>query len=85
MLKLIKKFLELKRKKKLDRYKRMNSEILCAIAHQVYKEQAAQDIKIPAFMVINNRYNSLKITTPKDLVRTYTKFFLEGAVSGVEL
>jgi hypothetical protein len=63
----------------------MNSEILCAIAHQVYKEQTEAGVNLPAFQVINQRYNNLGITTPKDLTKTYTKFFLDGMVSGIEL
>ena len=85
MLKLIKNFMAMRRKKQLKRWQRMNAEILCAIAHDVYKEQEVQELKVPAFMVINQRYNDLKITTPKELVKTYTQMFFKGAVSGIEL
>lgn len=85
MLNIFKKFMQLRRKKQLDRYKRMNSEILCAIAYDVYKKQEVQDLKVPAFMLINNRYKELNISTPKDLIKTYTQLYLQGAVSGVEL
>jgi hypothetical protein len=63
----------------------MNSEILCAIAHQVYKEQTKAGVNIPAFQVITQRYNRLGISTPKDLVKVYTQFFLDGQVTGIEL
>ena len=85
MIKLIKKFLQLRRQKKLAQYKRMDSEIRCAIAYDVMQRQAKETIKIPAFDIINKRYNELGIDTPKDLQRTYTRFYLEGLVSGVEL
>lgn len=85
MLKLIKKYLELRRMKKLAQYRRMDSEIRCAIAYDVMKRQAKEEVKIPAFEIINQRYNELGIDTPKDLTRTYTRFYLEGLVSGVEL
>lgn len=82
---LVKKIFEKLQQKRLERYRRMNSEILCAIAHQVYKEQTEAGVNLPAFQVINQRYNNLGITTPKDLTKTYTKFFLDGMVSGIEL
>ena len=82
---LMKKLFERIKQRRLARYKRMNSEILCAIAHQVYKEQREAGVNIPAFQIINQRYNKLGISTPKDLIRTYTKFFLEGQVTGIEL
>ena len=63
----------------------MDSEIRCAIAYDVMKRQAKEKVKIPAFQLIDQRYNELNITTPKDLTRTYTRFYLEGMVSGVEL
>jgi hypothetical protein len=63
----------------------MNSEILCAIAHQVYKEQTKAGVKLPAFQLVKQKYNSLGISTPKDLTRIYTQFFLEGQVTGIEL
>ena len=85
MIKLIKKIFELRRKRKLAQYKRMNSEIVCAIAYDVLKRQATEGVTIPPFMVINQRYNELGINSPKDLQRTYTRFYLEGMVSGVEL
>lgn len=85
MLKLIKTFLKLRRKKELDRYKRMDSEIRCALAYAAFKEQQKESIKMPICNVVDQRYKDLKITTPKDLIKTYTQFFLEGAVSGVEL
>ena len=81
----IKKFFELRKQKRLAQYKRMDSEIRCAIAYDVMQRQARETIKIPAFDVINQRYNELGIDTPKDLTRTYTRFYLEGLVSGVEL
>lgn len=82
---LMKRIFEKLRQRKLEKYKRMNSEILCAIAHQVYKEQTEAGVNLPAFQVINQRYKSLGITTPKELVKTYTQFFLDGMVSGIEL
>lgn len=85
MLKLIKKYLELRRMKKLAQYRRMDSEIRCAIAYDVMKRQAKDTIKIPVFDTITQRYNELGIDSPKDLQRTYTRFYLEGLVSGVEL
>ena len=85
MLKLIKRFFQLRKQKRLNHYKRMDSEIRCAIAYDVMKRQAKEEVKIPAFEVINQRYNELGIDTPKDLTRTYTRFYLEGLVSGVEL
>ena len=81
----IKKFFELRKQKRLASYKRMDSEIRCAIAYDVMQRQAKETIKIPTFDVINQRYNELGIDTPKDLKRTYTRFYLEGLVSGVEL
>ena len=45
MLKLIKNFLNLRRKKKLERYKRMHSEIRCALAYAAFKEQQKESIK----------------------------------------
>ena len=85
MFKLIKRFLKLRKLKRLEHYKRMDSEIRCAIAYDVMKHQAKEEVKIPAFEIINQRYNELGIDTPKDLTRTYTRFYLEGLVSGVEL
>lgn len=85
MFKLIKKFFELRRQKRLEHYKRMDSEIRCAIAYDIMKRQAKETVKIPTFEVINQRYDELGITSPKDLTRTYTRFYLEGMVSGVEL
>lgn len=85
MLKLIKRFLKLRKQKRLAHYKRMDSEIRCAIAYDVMMRQTREEVKIPAFEVINQRYNELGIDTPKDLTRTYTRFYLEGLVSGVEL
>ena len=85
MLKLIKRFFQLRKQKRLAHYKRMDSEIRCAIAYDVMKRQAKEEVKIPAFEIINQRYNELGIDTPKDLTRTYTRFYLEGLVSGVEL
>lgn len=85
MLKLIKKYLELRRMKKLAQYRRMDSEIRCAIAYDVIQRQAKDTIKIPVFDTITQRYNELGIDSPKDLQRTYTRFYLEGLVSGVEL
>lgn len=85
MFKLIKRFLALRKQRRLAHYKRMDSEIRCAIAYDVMKRQAKEEIKIPAFEIINKRYNELGIDTPKDLTRTYTRFYLEGLVSGVEL
>ena len=85
MIKLIKKFFELRKQKKLASYRRMDSEIRCAIAYDVMLRQAKESVKIPAFEIINQRYNELGIDTPKDLTRTYTRFYLEGLVSGVEL
>lgn len=85
MIKLIKRFFQLRKQKRLAQYKRMDSEIRCAIAYDVMKRQAKEEVKIPAFEVINQRYNELGIDTPKDLQRTYTRFYLEGLVSGVEL
>lgn len=85
MLKLIKRFFQLRKQKRLNHYKRMDSEIRCAIAYDVMKRQAKEEIKIPAFEVINQKYNELGIDTPQDLTRTYTRFYLEGLVSGVEL
>lgn len=82
---LMKKIFEKLQQKRLERYKRMNSEIVCAIAYQVYKEQTEAGVNLPAFQIINQRYNNLGITTPKDLTKTYTKFFLDGMVSGIEL
>ncbi len=82
---LIKRILEPIKKRRLERYQRMNSEILCAIAHQVYNEQRSAGVNIPAFQIINQRYNDLHISTPKDLTRTYTQFFLDGLVTGVWL
>ena len=84
-MKLIKRFLQLLRQKKLAQYKRMDSEIRCAIAYDVMQRQAKETVKIPAFEIINQRYNELNISTPKDLKKTYTRFYLEGMVSGVEL
>ena len=81
---LFKKIVSIVKNRRLEKYKRMNSEILCAIAHQVYKEQRG-GANIPVFMTVNQRYNDLHITTPKDLTRTYTQFFLDGLVSGIEL
>ena len=85
MFKLIKKFIQLRKQKRLNHYKRMDSVIRCAIAYDVMKRQAKEMVKIPAFEIINQRYNELGITSPKDLTRTYTRFYLEGMVSGVEL
>ena len=85
MFKLIKRFFQLRKQKRLAQYKRMDSEIRCAIAYDVIKRQAREEVKIPAFQIINQRYNELGIDTPKDLTRTYTRFYLEGLVSGVEL
>ena len=82
---LIKRFFELRKQKRLERYQRMHSEILCAIAQQVYKEQTEAGVKLPAFQLVKQRYNSLGISTPKDLIRTYTQFFLDGLVTGIEL
>ena len=82
---LMKRIFEKLRQRKLEKYKRMNSEILCAIAHQVYSEQRSAGVNIPAFQIINQRYNDLHISTPKDLTRTYTQFFLDGLVTGVWL
>lgn len=85
MIKTLKKFFELRKKRRLDKYKRMKSEILCAIAHSAYKEQTNGVINVPVFQVITQRYNNLCITSPKDLTRVYTNFFLDGMVSGIEL
>ena len=85
MIKLIKKFLELRRNKRVKKYQRMKSEILCAIAYDVLHKQTKENVTIPAFMIINKRYDDLNIVTPKDLVKTYTQFYLDGNVSGVEL
>jgi len=82
---LMKRIFEKLRQRRLERYKRMHSEIICAIAHQVYKEQTEAGVNLPAFQVINQRYNSLGITTPKDLMKAYTQFYLDGKVSGIEL
>ena len=82
---LIKKILKNIQQRRLAKYKRMNSEILCAIAHQVYREQTEAGVEIPAFQIINQRYNKLGITTPKDLMKAYTQFYLDGLVSGIEL
>ena len=82
---LIKKILSNIRRKRLEKYKRMNSEILCAIAHQVYKEQTEAGVNLPAFQLVSQRYNKLGISTPKDLIRVYTQFFLDGQVTGIEL
>ena len=85
MLKLIKRFLQLRKQRKLAQYKRMDSEIRCAIAYDVFMRQRNEMVKIPAFEIINKRYGELGITCPKDLTRTYTRFYLEGMVSGIEL
>jgi len=82
---LIKRFFELRKQKRLEKYQRMNSEILCAIAQQVYKEQTEAGVNLPAFQLVKQRYNSLGISTPKDLIKTYTQFFLDGQVTGIEL
>ena len=82
---IFKKFIEFRKKKNLEKLKRMDSEIRCAIAYSVYKQQQKEKVTLPIFEVINQRYKDLKITTPKDLKRVYTQFFLEGAVTGVEL
>lgn len=82
---LIKKILSNIKRKRLEKYKRMNSEILCAIAHQVYKEQTEAGVNLPAFQLVSQRYNKLGISTPKDLIRVYTQFFLDGQVTGIEL
>jgi hypothetical protein len=85
MIKTLKKFFELRKKRRLEKYKRMKSEILCAIAHNAYKEQTNGVINVPVFQVITQRYNNLGISSPKDLTRVYTNFFLDGMVSGIEL
>ena len=85
MFNLIKRFFKLKRQKKLEKYKRMDSEIRCAIAYDVIQRQAKEHVTIPPFLLINQRYNELDISSTKDLQKTYTRFYLEGLVSGVEL
>ena len=85
MFKLIKKFLGIRKQRRLAHYKRMDSEIRCAIACDVLQRQARENRKMPTSYVINQRYNELGIDSPKDLTRTYTRFYLEGLVSGVEL
>ena len=82
---LMKRIFERLKQKRLERYKRMHSEILCAIAYEVYNEQAKAGVILPAFQVVEQRYKNLGITTPKDLEKTYTQFFLKGMVSGIEL
>lgn len=82
---IFKKFFEFQKKKRLDKYQRMNSEILCAIAYDAYKGQQKDSLNIPIFQVIDQRYKDLHITTPKDLKKVYTQFFLDGMVSGIEL
>lgn len=82
---LMKKFLELRRKRRLEKYQRMNSEVLCSILYDTMREQTKEGINIPTFMLVNQRYNKLGITCPKDLERVYTEFFLQGKVSGIEL
>ena len=81
----IKRFFRLRKQKKLASYKRMDSEIRCAIAYDVMQRQAREGVTIPSFMLINQSYNELGIYSPKDLKRIYTRFYLEGMVSGVEL
>ena len=82
---LIKKFLELRKKRQLAKYQRMNSEILCAIVHQVNNEQKEQEVKLPVFYEVSQRYNNLNIKTPLDLKTVYQNLFKEGMVSGIEL
>lgn len=73
------------KRRKLEKYRRMDSEIRCSIVYDVLKEQEQQGVKLPVFQEVEQRYKRLNISTPLDLKKVYTRLFLEGAVSGVEL
>ena len=72
-------------KKQHEKCKRMNSEILCAIVHQVRKEQEKETVSIPAFIEVQSRYDSLEIKSYQDVIRAYKLFYSKGLVSGIEI
>lgn len=78
-------FRKLNAKRQHEKCQRMNSEILCAITHQVREEQKTQDVKIPAFCEIQQRYNNLNLKNYQDVENAYIVFFNKGLVSGIEL
>lgn len=63
----------------------MNSEIICAIAHQVKKEQEKEIVSIPVFMEVQSRYDGLKLQSYQDVVNAYKLFYNKGLVSGISL
>ena len=72
-------------KKQYEKCQRMNSEIICAIVHQVEEEQKNQAVTIPAFQEIQQRYDNLQLKNYQDVRNAYTVFFNKGLVSGIEL
>lgn len=83
---MLKRFIERYRAKKKAQYKRMNSEILCAIIRQVdFEAKLSKGASIPSFLEVDKRYNSLKIKTPRRLRDVYLDFYNQGLVSGIDL
>jgi hypothetical protein len=82
---MLKQFIERHKARRKAQYKRMNSEILCAITWQVNKDIRENSVNIPGFMEVSNRYNSLGIKTPKRLCEVYLDFYNQGLVSGIDL
>lgn len=82
---IIKTLIEKRQEKLHKKCQRMNSEIICAIAYQVQKEQTKQAVTLPPFQEVQNRYNSLGIKTHKDVINVYKLFHSKRLVSGIEL
>jgi len=72
-------------KRQYEKCQRMNSEIICAIVHQVEIEQKKEAVKIPAFQEVQQRYNNLNLKNFQDVQNAYIVFFNKGLVSGIEL
>lgn len=83
--KIINKINEKRQEKMHKRCQMMNSEIICAIAHQVKKEQEKENVSIPVFMEVQSRYDSLKLQSYQDVVNAYKLFYNKGLVSGISL
>lgn len=78
-------FKRMNAKRQHEKCQRMNSEILCAISYQVREEQKKQDVKLPAFQEVQQRYNNLNLRNYQDVKNAYIVFFNKGLVSGIEL
>lgn len=80
---VINKINERKQKNLRKKCQMMNSEIICAIAHQVKKEQEKETVSVPAFMEVQSRYDNLHIKSYQDVTNAYKLFHSEGLVSGI--